>query len=690
MAETNLTVRRILQVFDKWNQVEAKKQIYGLTMSATKYAVKEFFYYLTQVIGVTGALSVIKKGEDLKVRVKETIVDGKPLALEGININFPSIKKYFDTTGVNSITFYNGLTQDDLEIFFDVIAMPADSLKKENGLKGAFEKRNLKHIQVDQMKFQLLEEGEVVSKQDAGFQPGSAVVSSFGFPARQAAGMAESSEGKGESKGEKVDRDLFGSSWINYLEGKLDKKDFEESHEKCISFAKGDIKELTKILKILSSEQKEVESFLANLEQKLFDVGFPEQTIKRLKKKLSRPKKVLVSEDELARLRKIEGSLQRSLRTRTQESLGTVNKINKRLSDEKERTEAILRQISEGDIVLDKKGMILEINPAAQKVFGISSKDAHGKQLKDVLKGHHMVSMLSNWQDETDDYIPKEVKTQSLDTKTLDTIRESSVVIEDEDGRPIGVVSSLQNVVEEKEIEKRKDHILDVLGHDLKAPVFAARHSLTLLKDNQDLINQLNERDRKLFSLCEDYIAMTEKMLNKILDARQLDTGKVTLSKEQVSINKIVADTVCSLESWAKDKKISIDVIMEALPDIHADPERIYQVTTNLISNALKFTPQDGRIEIRGKEVKTETDRFIEVSVVDSGIGIDKKDLQRIFNKYEQVSLKTHKGVSGLGLGLYICKEIVELHNGKIWVESEVDKGSTFFFRLPISEEQDE
>ena len=117
-----------------------------------------------------------------------------------------------------------------------------------------------------------------------------------------------------------------------------------------------------------------------------------------------------------------------------------------------------------------------------------------------------------------------------------------------------------------------------------------------------------------------------------------------------------------------------------------SDAERIYQVITNLLSNALKFTPEKGSIRVRARTVDRVDGRQVEVSIQDSGVGIRRADLERIFNKYEQVSLQSPEGATGLGLGLSTCKTIVQMHQGRIWAKSNLGRGSTFSFRIPVAE----
>lgn len=184
--------------------------------------------------------------------------------------------------------------------------------------------------------------------------------------------------------------------------------------------------------------------------------------------------------------------------------------------------------------------------------------------------------------------------------------------------------------------------------------------------------------------MCMRHIERMEKLINKILDVRQLETGKIVLKKIGIPMTQLIEDAALSLESWARDKNITISVATESLPELHCDPERLYEVITNLVSNALKFTPSGSQVYVRGKTIKIQGTEMVEVSVKDSGMGIQEKDLERIFNKYEQVSLRRPGGTSGLGLGLSVCKTIIDMHGGLIWAKSTVGQGSTFIFRIPV------
>jgi NtrC-family two-component system sensor histidine kinase KinB len=241
-------------------------------------------------------------------------------------------------------------------------------------------------------------------------------------------------------------------------------------------------------------------------------------------------------------------------------------------------------------------------------------------------------------------------------------------------------------VTQQEELNRRKNDMLDVLGHDLRSPLGAIKMNFEILAETTKLNTEGTEQQKKFLANCQSSIARMNRLIEKILDMRQLETGKIVLKYDTVETNALLEQGVAAQGQWAKDKNISLKVNAPALPAIEADSDRIYQVITNLVSNALKFTPEGGSITAEGKTVTNNGVECVEIAVKDSGLGIDKKDFGKIFDKYAQVTANAQQGVRGLGLGLSICKAIIDLHGGKIWVESGLGKGSTFTFQVPVKQ----
>jgi GGDEF domain-containing protein len=223
----------------------------------------------------------------------------------------------------------------------------------------------------------------------------------------------------------------------------------------------------------------------------------------------------------------------------------------------------------------------------------------------------------------------------------------------------------------------------------LRTPLAAIKNAVQLILNGKT--GEINEHQSKFLSMAERNINRLTNILNDLLNLSRIESGRIELKFENIGLKEIIELTASSLRPHADGKSLKIDVeISEQLPPVYGDPEKIEQILTNLIGNAVKFTPDGGRILITAQSLSHDEkggygDR-IAVSVQDTGIGIPSEHLDAIFEKFHQVEGSLQRSVSGTGLGLAITKGLVEAHQGKIWVESEVGKGSTFTFTLPISE----
>jgi signal transduction histidine kinase len=171
--------------------------------------------------------------------------------------------------------------------------------------------------------------------------------------------------------------------------------------------------------------------------------------------------------------------------------------------------------------------------------------------------------------------------------------------------------------------------------------------------------------------------------INDLLDIAKIEQGKMTIKKQVFDLRPIILEMLNLIRPQAYEKKINLKLIIPSdLPKVLVDPDRTKQVITNLVSNAIKFTPEKGKVTVEAREAKS---RYIQVSIIDTGMGIPKDKLRSVFEKFTQITegKRQAKGSKGTGLGLTIAKGIVEKQGGKIWVESEPGKGTKFHFTLP-------
>lgn len=243
-----------------------------------------------------------------------------------------------------------------------------------------------------------------------------------------------------------------------------------------------------------------------------------------------------------------------------------------------------------------------------------------------------------------------------------------------------------------KEVDRLKSDFVANVSHELGTPLATCRYFTSLML--RDAAGPINQQQREYLQLMDSNIERLTRLINNLLSLSRIEAGKFELRRTLVNANKIASDVVRSFEGPLKEKEILVEnKIPQELPEVYADNERIIEVFTNLVGNAVKFCPKNCRITLNAdtitKILQGQEKRFLRLSVADVGRGIDKEDLKRIFDKFEQLDSNLSQKEKGTGLGLAICREIVRLHKGEIWAESDLGKGSTFFFTLPIYSEEE-
>lgn len=232
------------------------------------------------------------------------------------------------------------------------------------------------------------------------------------------------------------------------------------------------------------------------------------------------------------------------------------------------------------------------------------------------------------------------------------------------------------------QLDELKTQFIASVTHEFRTPLNAARESLALLQEGV-FGNDQKKRDH-MFEIMIRNIERLGKLIDDLLDFSKLEAGKMRMEMAPCFIKDMVKETVETLGDLARSRKLTFELGNLDMPEVVCDRGRIVQVLTNLIGNAIKFTPPEGKIKIWADAV---LDGKVKVNIQDSGVGIDPKMHMKIFEKFEQVERSVPGSeLKGTGLGLSICRHIIEKHEGSIWVESEVNKGSTFMFTLPAKD----
>jgi signal transduction histidine kinase len=233
-----------------------------------------------------------------------------------------------------------------------------------------------------------------------------------------------------------------------------------------------------------------------------------------------------------------------------------------------------------------------------------------------------------------------------------------------------------------RQLDKLKSTFLSMVSHELRSPLTTMLGYITYLKTEK--AGPLNQTQKDCLKISEEEAIILNHLIEELLNLSKIEAGEFKVNLQSVDMNELISKAVISLRLQAENQGITLENnLPQGLPQVLADQEKILQVATNLIENAIKFNKQGGKISISA--VNNAKDKKIIFSVADTGIGIPENKLDKIFDKFYQVDSFQKRRYSGCGLGLAISKSILNLHQGRIWAESTVGSGSKFLFELLIS-----
>lgn len=360
----------------------------------------------------------------------------------------------------------------------------------------------------------------------------------------------------------------------------------------------------------------------------------------------------------------------------------TIDELIVRESDERRRLQAIIQQLPVGVVITDNKGKIVMVNKRLNTMLGIKIpigfNITKGALLDTTYKGkpaHTQNFPLVHALNTGKPLVGREFIVNRKDKKRT-YIQVSASPIHNSENKIIAAASIINDITAQKEMEQRKDDFVNIASHELKTPITSMKLYVDSLMNRIKTYN--DERSLKTVGNIKNQIEKLQKLVNDLLDVSRLQTGKLVFTKEEFRIDTLIEEIIDVLQDSAVDKKI---IFTKKLPLIVlADRFRIYQVITNLITNAIKFSNQGERIIV---SLQKQDDKAV-VSIQDFGIGVAKEQQKKIFERLYQVNDEKVKTFPGFGMGLYISKEIIKKNKGSIWVESELGKGATFYFSLPI------
>lgn len=371
-----------------------------------------------------------------------------------------------------------------------------------------------------------------------------------------------------------------------------------------------------------------------------------------------------------------------------------VESEKKNLREEKDKTETILQSIGDGVFVLDRSLNIILFNNAMSLLTGYSYTEAVGKKSEDIIKFVYEGTTDPTYQFITDclntGMIKEENNPTSLITKSNKAIYVSNTAspLKDFTGKIIGCVVACRDITREREIDKAKTEFVSLASHQLRTPLSSINWYLEMLLDGD--AGKLNTEQKDYLEEVAESSKRMSALVGSLLNVSRIDLGTFRITPVPTDLTKISKSLLKELTPQLQTKALKvIENYDRKLGLINLDPELMRMVLQNLLSNAVKYTPEKGTITITAHKDKKESpidkNGCIRIEVADTGYGIPESQKSKIFTKLFRADNVTVKAIEGTGLGLYIVKSIIDNSGGRIWFESEENKGTTFFIELPLS-----
>ncbi len=388
--------------------------------------------------------------------------------------------------------------------------------------------------------------------------------------------------------------------------------------------------------------------------------------------------------DEFGRLVEAFNSMGKKLKTATAKS----REYSDMIAQEKCKTDHIIDSMTEGVIVTDVNYKIVLFNSTAQQIFQLEEEKIRNKHIIHFFKAFGMEMAIEKFPAlEKDNVLPMKNVSPTVNEIRINkpkkmVLKVSIAPVLNEKKFPSGMVIVIDDITRRKEIEDMKTEFVSNVSHELRTPLTSILgYTSVLLNEKQ---GELNDKQKKSLATVQMESQRLSKIIEDLLDLSRLESKRANLRFEPINLVEVLNKT--QAVNFPKNKGIKFEIIAPAkLPNVNADKTKMTQVFTNLISNAVKFTKEKGKITIKFTNHKN----CIQVDVADTGIGIKKDEIPKLFSKFYQVESHLTKQQSGTGLGLAIVKEIIGLHYGLLAIQSRYNKGTKISFTIPKKKQKE-
>jgi PAS domain S-box-containing protein len=364
-------------------------------------------------------------------------------------------------------------------------------------------------------------------------------------------------------------------------------------------------------------------------------------------------------------------------------------RLLRRLVEERQWLAAIIEYSADGILIVDNECNVIGCNPAFERLSGWSVAELRGQNCSTMLKftpiredahcGQLCPIRLGTFVNKPESERRNEVIMTTKQGERRYVELTYSVILS-RDRQILGGILGARDITARKEAEELQSTFLSVISHELQTPIAIIKGYAGLYADETTKIDPAKMREK--MQVIQEESDRLSKLVENLLYASRLQAGGIQLNRQPLDLPSLIRRVVPKVSSVSKSHKIKVELPAE-LPDVSADYDKIEQVVVNLVENAIKYSPAETEITVSAHFTGNE----VIVTVADQGIGVPEAERERIFERFSRLDSRYVRERKGAGLGLYICKAIVEAHGGKIWVEASAQKGSRFNFSLPREEQ---
>lgn len=341
---------------------------------------------------------------------------------------------------------------------------------------------------------------------------------------------------------------------------------------------------------------------------------------------------------------------------------------------ERDKEKAIIDNLNDGLIFVNKDGIVEFANERAEKLLNLNKKLILGKDINHLnfVKYKNLDLLFNRKQRKID--ILNSAENPDINLKI------STIEVKSAENHFIGTVKIIQDISREKFVDKMKSEFIMIAGHQLRTPLSAVKSGLSLLMENA--FGKVSHKQKDVLGQCYDNNDKLIKLIDDLLEVYSVEEGKSSNKSIKTDMKELLEKIGEKFKLEAKNKNIKFNFeISRNLPELELDPYKIRLALTSLIDNSFRYTPENGEIKVNcGLK-----DGALLIKVIDNGIGIDKNAQEKLFSKFYRADNAITFQTEGNGLGLYVVKNIIENHGGRVWFKSKLNHGSTFYVKLPVT-----